>query len=396
VEEHDRGRPETGVNILHVIQSLDPAAGGPPVVAARLAVAQAKLGHGVAILAEAIVAADKLGDLAGVRVIPAPSVSRLQAIAGRSGINATQPIVCDFDVLHLHGVWDALLLVSARAAHATPLTKPYVVAPHGMLDPWSLAQSRWKKRFALAIGWRSMLDRAASIHWLNADEQKLAATLHLMTPGVVIPNGVNLDEFDPPPDPSLFRRRLPALGGQPYILFLSRLHYKKGLDYLSDAFRIVAQSADAHLVVAGPDDGARADFERQISAAGLANRVHLPGPIYGLEKLSALAGAACFVLPSRQEGFSVAILEALACGTAAVVSTECHFPEVAEVGAGAVVPLNADALAEALARVLGDAAARARMGAAGRALVAERFTWSRVAERSVETYTRLIGERAFR
>jgi glycosyltransferase involved in cell wall biosynthesis len=218
--------------------------------------------------------------------------------------------------------------------------------------------------------------------------------LGLRAPGVVIPNGVNLAEFDPPPDAALFRRRLPALSGRPYILFLGRLHYKKGLDHLAEAFRIVAgQLPDVHLVVAGPDDGARDDLEARVAAAGLVNRVHIPGPIYGPAKLSCVAGAACFCLPSRQEGFSVAILEALACGTPVVVSTECHFPEVAEVGAGEIVPLDTDALAAALNRVLADPARRARMGKAGRELVAAQFTWPRIAERCIDTYAGLIGER---
>jgi glycosyltransferase involved in cell wall biosynthesis len=292
-------------------------------------------------------------------------------------------------VLHLHGVWDPLLYAAARTARS--LGKPYLVAPHGMLDPWSLAQSRLKKKLALALGWRAMLNRAGAIHWLNADEQKLAAPLGLTAPGCVIPNGVNLEEFDPLPPAELFRKRRPALGERPYLLFLSRLHYKKGLDYLADAFAMVAASnPDVYLVVAGPDDGARGEFERRIAAAGLTDRVHLPGPVYGPEKLSALAGATCFVLPSRQEGFSVAILESLACGTPAIVSTECHFPEVAEVGAGEVVPLDAAAVAGAIEKLLADPERRRRMGQAGRELVAERFTWPRVAEQSVAVYKGLV------
>jgi glycosyltransferase involved in cell wall biosynthesis len=382
------------VNILHVIQTLNPAAGGPPVVAARLAVAQAELGHRVAILAADVAAADKLGDLSEVRVVPAPPISLRQAWVGMRAVNDLLPFVRDADVLHLHGVWDPLLYSVARAARATSPTKPYVITPHGMLDPWSLAQSRWKKRLALALGWRRMLDAAAALHLLNADEQKLAEGSGLRAPGVVIPNGVNLGQFDPPPDPEVFRRHLPALGDQPYILFLGRLHYKKGLDILADAFRIVAgQHTAVHLVVAGPDDGVRADFEQRVKAAGLTKRVHLTGPIFGPEKLSCVAGAVCFCLPSRQEGFSVAILEALACGIPAVVSTECHFPEVALAEAGEVVPLDAGALAEALARVFVDPARRERMGRAGRELVAAQFTWPRIAERTIDTYAGLMDPR---
>jgi glycosyltransferase involved in cell wall biosynthesis len=378
------------LHIIHIIQTLDPAAGGPPVVAACLATAQARLGHRVSILAEEVAAADKLGGLGDVRVLRAAPVSRRRALLGRGAVNELLPAVADHDVVHLHGVWDPLLYAAARAARIA--NRPYLVTPHGMLDPWSLAQRRWKKRIALALGWQAMLDRAAALHLLNADEQSLIRNLGIQAPGIVIPNGVNLDDFDPPPEPELFRRRLPALGDRPYILFLSRLHYKKGLDYLADAFRQLAKNgSDVHLVVAGPDDGARSDFEQRIAAAGLTDRVHVPGPIYGPEKLSAVAGAACFVLPSRQEGFSVAILEALACGTPVVVSPECHFPEVAEVGAGEIVPLDAHAIAAALGRVLADAGLRERMGTAGRELVATRFTWPRIAERTIETYAGLIA-----
>jgi glycosyltransferase involved in cell wall biosynthesis len=370
------------MNILHIIQTLDPAAGGPPVVAACLANAQAKLGHTVAILASP---ARSTPPLDNVRVLAAPPISRLRALAGQRPIDDLQPFIRDHDILHLHGVWDPLLYAATRTARS--LVIPYVIAPHGMLDPWSLKQSRLKKKLALALGWRWMLDRAAALHLLNADEQKLAAGLGIKAPGVVIPNGVNLEEFKQLP-PVVDRE----LNKAAYILFLSRLHYKKGLDFLAEAFRIVAaKRPNVHLVVAGPDDGARADFEQRIAAAGLTERVHLPGPIYGPEKLSTVAGAACFVLPSRQEGFSVAILEALACGTPAVVSTECHFPEVAEAGAGEVVPLDAAAIAAALQRILADPELCERMGKAGRELVAARFTWPRIGERSIEMYRQSIA-----
>jgi glycosyltransferase involved in cell wall biosynthesis len=167
------------------------------------------------------------------------------------------------------------------------------------------------------------------------------------------------------------------------------LHYKKGLDYLADAFRAVAaRHPDAHLVVVGPDGGARADFEDRVKAAGLTDRVHVLGPVSAAEKWDALAGAACFCLPSRQEGFSMAILEALAARVPAVVSDACHFPEVAERAAGEVVPLNAAAVAAALDRVLADADGRRRMGENGRCLVEEKYTWARVAEISVAAYER--------
>jgi glycosyltransferase involved in cell wall biosynthesis len=144
------------------------------------------------------------------------------------------------------------------------------------------------------------------------------------------------------------------------------------------------------LVVAGPDEGAKAAFEAQIANLGIADRVHLVGPIYGARKLSALRDCDCFCLPSRQEGFSLAVTEAMACEAPVVISTQCHFPEVKQAGAGIIVQLNAEAIAAALAAVLCDPAAARQMGRNGRELVVSRFTWPKVAEEMIDNYRRAI------
>ena len=263
---------------------------------------------------------------------------------------------------------------------------PFVLLPNGMLDPWSLRQKAWKKRLALALGHRRLMDRAAFLHVGNADEERGVRLAGLTAPAVVIPNGAHPAEFDPPPPPGRFYADHPELAGRPYVLFLGRLHFKKGLDYLADAFAaLAAHHPGVQLVVAGPDDGAAAPLRAAVAAAGLAGRVHLVGPIFSNARYAALADAAVFCLPSRQEGFSVAILEAMACGTPVVVSEACHFPEVAAAGAGEVVPLNAAAVAAALGRVLSNPD-RAAMGRAGRELVMSRYTWPRVAEQLVAAY----------
>jgi glycosyltransferase involved in cell wall biosynthesis len=165
------------------------------------------------------------------------------------------------------------------------------------------------------------------------------------------------------------------------------LHFKKGLDYLADAFALAANSVPRlRLVVAGPDDGAREPFVQQIARLGLTDRTHVVGPLYGGDKIAAFVDAAAFCLPSRQEGFSVAVTEALACGIPVVISDQCHFPEVQEVGAGRVVPCDAKATGDALSQVLADASAAQRMGDAGAKLIRERFTWPKVAELTMKTY----------
>lgn len=365
--------------VVHVIDSLDPARGGPTTVACKLAGAQVDRGIDVGIVATAT-PAGPLGDsnphVHSVRP-PAP-VAALLGVGCPADLSR---LVRAADIVHLHGVWDPVLLAAARCARRAGV--PYVVTPHGMLHPWSLAQSRWKKRVALFVGVRRVLDRAAAVHALNADEAAAVGRLGLRSPVRVIPNGLALADADAPVGPP----PVPGLDGRPYVLFLGRLHFKKGLDYLADSFAgLSGRHPGVRLVVAGPDDGGRGPFERRVAALGVGDRVHVVGPLYGPDKWAVLARAAVFCLPSRQEGFSVAILEALARRVPVVISDTCYFPEVAAAGAGLVVPLETDKLTAALDTVLSNPAAAAAMGTAGRRLVANWYTWEKVAEQCDALY----------
>ena len=171
------------------------------------------------------------------------------------------------------------------------------------------------------------------------------------------------------------------------MLFLSRLHTKKGLDILAQAFVLLAGSYPyVDLVVAGPDGGARDAFVTLVDQLGIEDRVHLTGPLYCNGKLRALVDASCFCLPSRQEGFSVAITEAMACGLPVVVSDACHFPEVKSAHAGAVVSLDPAEVASALAGILDNPAMASIMGRNGQRLVRENYTWPRIAEQTIQGY----------
>jgi glycosyltransferase involved in cell wall biosynthesis len=385
------------MKIIHVVRTIDPAAGGLPIVPVRMSAAQAAMGHQATVLAQRDEANGAetpvlFRDIAGTDCVGRRSVTPAGAtvMLGRGQVwGELEGHIREADVVHIHGVWDPILWATAKTAQR--LGRPYLIAAHGMLDPWSLAQKKWKKRLAMTLGWRTILNRAAALHLLNEDERRLVADLGFSAPAEIIPIGVPLDEIDRG-NGSEFTRKYPALAHQPYILFISRLHYKKGLDYLANAFqRVASRHPNAHLVVAGPDGGARGGFEKQVSEAGLSDRVHVLGPVSTQVKWDALAGAACFCLPSRQEGFSMAILEALAARVPAVISDACHFPEVAERDAGEVVPLEVGAIADALDRTLADPERRQRMGAAGRRLVEERYTWARVADISLAAYERAIG-----
>lgn len=387
------------MKIAHVICSLHPRLGGPQALVYRLAVAQAMLGNDVVLAASPDQQADEAEKLAtSTARVPKVDSFRVERIApvgqkqlflgGRN--DELAKLVGWADIVHLHNIWEPIIPVAAREARRAG--KPYVVIPNGMLDPWSLAQKKWKKRLAMLLGYRKMLDGAAALHVLNDDEERLIRPLRLKCPGIIVPNGVFLEEITPLPPTGEFRRRRPELRDDPFILFLSRVHYKKGLDHLADAFAIVAkQHPTVRLVVAGSDDGAKADFEARIAAAGLTGRTHVVGPIYGPEKLAALVDAAVFCLPSRQEGFSIAITESLACGLPAVVSDACHFPEVETERAGRVVPLDASRVSEALLEILGDAGKRRAMSEAGQRLISSKYTWPKIAELTVKHYGEILA-----
>ena len=387
------------MRIAHVIPGLDPATGGPPAVLFRMAAAQAALGHEVLIFGKRKperhqVVVDFYNQVRGIDAVeiieldePASKVSDLLSTEMPRTLKARGP----FDVVHMHAVWEGSLVRVASWCRREGV--PYVIRPAGMLDVWSLQRRRLKKRLALALVHGRMLAGAGAIQALNAHERDTVAMLGYKTPIEVIPNGVFLDEIERPVEPGLFRASQPSLGERPYVLFLSRLHYKKGLDILAEAWtRVAPDFPDHSLVVAGPrEDDSIDGLKRRVDDAGLAETLVIPGEVYGDAKTSAFKGARCFVLPSRQEGFSVAITEALALGTPVVVSRDCHFPEVTEVGAGIETSLDPADVAEALARTLADADLRRTAGEAGATLVRERFTWPRIAEQTIRLYERLVS-----
>jgi glycosyltransferase involved in cell wall biosynthesis len=380
------------MKIVHVITTMDPDKGGPQAVVMRLAAAQANLGHAVHVVSQADT--QTLGHVARLgEAIPgfqhivwhAVPPGRLEEVLCRKARPLLARILADAHQVHLHGVWEPILVFAAAIAARNGV--PYCVCPAGMLDIWSLAQKPWKKRLALALGCRRMLDRAAFIHALNRDEAELMRPLGLKAPAEIIPNGVFTEEFEHLPSAKTFPALIGLKAERRFVLFLSRLHYKKGLDLLANAFQRVAQECpDVDLVVAGPDGGAEDDFRDLVRRFGLERRVFMVGPLYGETKLQAFVSAACFCLPSRQEGFSVAITEALACGTPVVITRACHFPEVAVAGAGAVVALDARDVATALVETLSNAPAARAMGQNGRRLVFENYTWPRIAQLTIGLY----------
>lgn len=388
------------MRILHVINSLNPASGGPTTACASLAAGQALLGHDVAVFGYRHVPseADIRVQLSGIRGINAlefllqPVPSRFERLTGAQAGMAAEELVARCDVVHLHGLWEPLLLRIASVCRREGV--PYVLAPHGMLSDWSLSEKALKKKIALAVAFRKLVTHASALHALSEHDRECITRQGFHTNVDVLPNGVFLEDIDPPPAPGAFLARHPELAGDPYILFLARLHPVKGLDLLAEAFATLAKKhARLRLVIAGPDFGAGVPLKEQVARLGVSDRVHLVGPLYGVEKKEAVAGALCFCLPSFHEGFSMSIAEAMAARTPAVFTTNCHLPEVAAAGAAEVIERTVPKLTAALDRVVSDPAHRAELSRRGRAMVEERYTWPAIARGAVASYKRVIAAR---
>lgn len=267
---------------------------------------------------------------------------------------------------------------------------PIVIAPHGMLDPWALRNSGWKKRIAAALYERAHLEHAACLHALCASEAQAIRDFGIRNPIAVIPNGVDLPDLSGAPVSPPWADRVPQ--GAPVLLFLGRLHPKKGLRPLIEAWAM-AHEPEWRLAIAGWDQGGHgAEIEALARARGVRDSILLLGPLHGAQKAAAYRAAAGFVLPSFSEGLPMTILEAWSYGRPVLMTSACNLPEGFETGAALEIETNPAPLSERLRaffRMAPDE--RSAIGGRGRKLVERSFAWPGIAEKMMSIYTWLTG-----
>jgi glycosyltransferase involved in cell wall biosynthesis len=262
-----------------------------------------------------------------------------------------------------------------------------------MAEPWSLRHKAWKKKLYTVLIEGKNLRRAACLHALSRPEIGHLRTIAPGTPVCFVPNGVDLRPLEDLPSRSVLESEFPELSGKFLLLFFGRLHAKKGLDLLVQALaKLRHDYPDLHLLLAGKDDGALEPFLRQTSDAGIASCVTWVGHVAG-ERARQLWGAAdAFALPSYSEGFSMAILEALACRLPVVITTACHFPELGTAGGGIITEPTGAGVTEGLRSLLERSAAeRALLGQNGRRLVERDYTWDQQGQRLASVYRWICG-----
>ncbi|MDZ4770833.1 MAG: glycosyltransferase [Chloroflexota bacterium] len=389
------------MNLLHIAPYTAPAFafGGVPRAVDGLTRALAHQGHTVTVLTTdagtptARVAAPRDEMRQGVRIVRVPNLS----VWARGRLNLSSPIgirgalrdlLPGITCVHLHELRtvENLLTVPIVTWEGVPI----VLSPHGTLDLTTgrpALKKLWDRAFPVTA-WS--VQTVVALTDAERDEARAAWVRFGGEPPRfrVIPNGVDLEAFAHLPDPAPFRARW-GLDDAPVCLFMGRLHPRKGVGVLAQAFlRMTAEhGSDARLLVVGGDEGALAGLRALASAD---RRIVITGYLDGADRLGALACADLFALPAVGEGQPMAALEAMACGIPAILSPGCNLPAAAQAGAALIVEPQIAPLADALHVLLSDRVRRADMGARARELVASQFTWDKIATIYSALYARYV------
>jgi len=386
------------MKILHVIANLAPRYGGPSQACWEMARAVAQLGHEVSIYTtnqdgpgELAVPVDRPVWRDGVEVRYFPiQTPRFWGTSLPLGFALRRKIPLS-DLVHIHSLYLFHDLVAGH--YCRRYAVPYLMRPQGTLDPFIYRRHRGRKRLMELLFEHRNIRGAAALHFTTAEEQELAAPYTFQTPGLVVPLGINFDEFAVLPEPGRFRDRHPEIHDKRIILFFGRISFKKGLDILAKAFGAVArQREDVHLVITGPDNEGWGERVRAwLEEEGVLGRTTFTGMLLGPEKLAVLRDADLFVLPSYSENFGLAVIEAMAAGLPVIISDKVNiWREVQAGGAGRVIPCNPEALADQILQLLADSSGATQMGRQGRSLVKERFQWPQIGRSLAEAYGRII------
>ena len=316
-----------------------------------------------------------------------------------------------------HGIWMYPSVVVSRWHKKTG--QPYIVHPHGMLDPWAIKNSQWKKRIAGLLYEHRHLQKAACIRALCEAEARAIRAYGLVNPIAIIPNGIDLPQV---PSAECGARNSPWHGivqpGSKVLLYLGRIHPKKGVVNLLKAWAAVQRAEGGGqrtgewvLAIAGWDQrGHEAELKRLATELGIlfadtrgqeaedggqptgGTSLLFLGPQFGEDKAACYRGCDAFILPSFSEGLPMVVLEAWAYGKPVLMTPECNLPEGFRAGAAFRIEPAVENVVRGLKDVMSaDAGALADMGGRGRKLVGYHFSWSKIAAEMKSVYEWVLG-----
>lgn len=331
-----------------------------------------------------------------VRLIARPKLPG--GLFARSQLAEIEPIISASDVVHLHACWTTANNQLARMALRNET--PYVLSVHGMLDDWCMAHKKPKKRVYLALGGQRTLEEAALVHCTAEAELEQSRKWYPRGTGIVVPLIFDLEPYRTLPGPGLADAAFGVDGtgdiapDRPVVLFLSRIHFKKGVDVLIKAAAELKQRGSVlRVLVAGTGD---ASYEREmrslVNDCGVSEEVRFVGLVTGETKVSLYERADVFALPTSQENFGFVFPESLACCTPVVTTRGVDiWPELEESGGAVIAERTPEAFADAIGSLLKDASRRETMGASGRVWVMDQLNPDAIAVRFEEMYIRATG-----
>ena len=294
----------------------------------------------------------------------------------------------NYDLLHINGIFSYTSTIAM--AIACLLKVPYIIAPHGMLCTWSLQQAKQKKAFYLKLIEKNCLNQAQAIHFTAVQEQQEVSQLNLKPSGFVLPLGISIPPTIPHAREKL-RTHLNIPPDQPIILYLSRLHYKKGLNYLIPALGKLSHYRFTFVLAGSGEPKYETEMKNLVSAHGLQQNTHFVGFVKGEIKNLLLQGSDLFALTSYSENFGIAVLESLAAGVPVILTPGVALSDIVQQQhLGYVTEMDVDAIATSIEKTLTHPEQTKQMGDRARQFILENYTWDSIASKMLSVYQDLI------
>lgn len=393
------------MKVLHVIPSVGPVRGGPSRAVLEMVRELRLQGVDAEILATDDNGVDRLPVVLSQRVeyaidsdqtVPvwffprySPSIAAVREFAFSASLTSwLWRRITDYDIVHVHALFSYASTLAMTIARLRGV--PYVQRPIGQLCHWSLQQSPLKKQLYLNAIERANLQSSQFLHFTSVQEQQEAQSLGLKTPGCVLPHGLTLPRAIPEAGKQL-RQQLQIDQNIPIILFLSRLHPKKGLENLIAALGACQNFPFAFVIAGNGTPEYEAEIHRHLVAAGIEQRTHSIGFVSGERKNLMLQGADLFALTSYSENFGIAVLEALAAGTPALLTEGVALSTtVAERQLGWVTQPEQSSITASLQQFFANPILAQAMGDRARQVVQQEFTWSQVIAKLIDRYTEVL------
>ncbi len=298
----------------------------------------------------------------------------------------------ELDIIHNHGLWMFPNLYARQAALQNKI--PLVISPRGMLETWSLKNSWYKKWLVWFLYEQKNLHSAAFFHATSADELQSIRKLGFKQPIAFIPNGINIPSLNQQPTKKVLIDLFPELTDKKWLLFLSRIHPKKGLENLLYVWdKISKKFLDWHLIIAGPDlIGYQAKIEKLTAELDLQTQVTFTGMLSGETKASALGNADLLVLPTHSENFGIVIAESLAHAVPVITTKAAPWQDLIEYDCGWWIDNDRNSLKETLIEAMNlSDRERKKMGRNGKTMVEKKYSWDSIAQEMSKVYYWILG-----